>query len=75
MAKRPKFKFEGSPKDRRQDKAGAKRLGVSQKAYERTPQDRAEDRAGQAALPMTGGPSLGMGMGGYSKGGKVRRRR
>lgn len=42
--------YEGSAKDIRQDRKGARRLGISQKAYERTPQDRAEDRAGQAAF-------------------------
>jgi len=43
MAKRP---YEGSAKDKKQDKAGAKKLGVSLKAYERTARDKAEDKAG-----------------------------
>jgi hypothetical protein len=58
MAKRSR-RFEGSPADIRKDKAGAKKLGISMKAYEKTPQDRAEDRAGQRALPPpnTGRPA------------------
>jgi hypothetical protein len=47
MAKRV---FEGSPKDIRQDKAGAKKLGVGLRAYERTGRDKTEDRAGQKQL-------------------------
>jgi len=43
-------KFEGSKADMRQDRAGAKRLGVSLKEYERTARDREEDRKGQAKL-------------------------
>ena len=69
MAKAPPF--EGSPKDRRQDKAGAKKMGISQKAYERTPQDARQDRAGQAAMA---GPGPGGMPFGFSRGGKVGRR-
>jgi hypothetical protein len=47
MAKRP---FEGSPKDIKQDKKGARKMGVSMKAYEKTPRDRAEDKAGQRQM-------------------------
>ena len=47
MAKRT---YEGSPKDVRQDKAGARKLGVSLKAYERTGKDKAEDRVGQSNM-------------------------
>jgi hypothetical protein len=43
-------KFEGSPKDIRQDKRGAKKLGVPLKAYENTARDKAEDRAGQSNM-------------------------
>jgi hypothetical protein len=45
MAKR-KPRYEGSPKDIKQDKAGARKLGVSLKAYEKTARDKAEDKAG-----------------------------
>lgn len=45
MAKKP-ARYEGSPKDIKQDKKGAKKLGVSLKAYERTARDKAEDGAG-----------------------------
>jgi hypothetical protein len=40
-------RFEGSPKDIKQDAKGAKKLGISAKAYERSARDKAEDRAGQ----------------------------
>jgi hypothetical protein len=46
MAKRM---FEGSPKDIKQDKAGAKKLGVGLRAYERTSRDKREDAKGQKA--------------------------
>jgi len=42
--------FDGSPKDKRQDLKGAKKLGVSLKAYESTSRDKAEDRAGQSNM-------------------------
>jgi hypothetical protein len=49
MAKRP-FPFEGSKKDKAQDKAGARKMGVSQKAYENTARDKAQDKAGQRQM-------------------------
>ncbi|HEY1491976.1 MAG TPA: hypothetical protein VGF35_05075 [Steroidobacteraceae bacterium] len=52
MARLPAF--EGSPKDVRQDKKGAKKLGVSLKGYERTARDKAEDRAGQKTMQRKG---------------------
>jgi hypothetical protein len=42
--------FEGSSKDVKQDKAGAKKLGVGLRAYERTARDKSEDKKGQKAL-------------------------
>jgi hypothetical protein len=42
--------FEGTKKDIAQDKAGAKKMGVSMKAYERTPKDKAQDKAGQRQM-------------------------
>jgi len=42
--------FEGSKKDIRQDKVGAKKLGVSMKAYENTARDKAQDKAGQRQM-------------------------
>jgi hypothetical protein len=47
-------KFEGSPKDLRQDAKGARKLGISAKAYERTARDKAEDRAGQKIMQRKG---------------------
>jgi hypothetical protein len=49
MAKKPP-RYEGSPKDVRQDSKGARRLGVSLKKYEGTSQDKREDAKGQASL-------------------------
>lgn len=81
MARRPP-PFEGSAKDKAQDAKGARKMGISKKAYEKTPQDRAQDRAGQAAMrtqsapPM---PAMGGGSGapgsplGFARGGKVGR--
>ena len=43
-------RFEGSPKDRREDKHNAKRLGMTEKAYEASDVDRRNDRDGQAML-------------------------
>lgn len=43
-------RYEGSPQDKREDRAGAKRAGLTHRAYERTAKDRAEDRAGQRRL-------------------------
>ena len=42
--------FEGSKKDLAQDKAGARKMGVSQKAYENTARDKAQDKAGQRQM-------------------------
>ena len=42
MAKR----YEGSPADIREDKRGAKKLGVSTKSYEKTSRDKREDKIG-----------------------------
>jgi hypothetical protein len=42
--------YEGSPKDIREDKAGAKKAGMSMKAYENTAKDRAQDKAGQRRM-------------------------
>lgn len=39
-------KHEGSAQDEREDRIGAKALGISRKAYEKTPRDKAEDAAG-----------------------------
>jgi len=44
MAKR---KYEGSKADIREDRAGAKKMGVSEAAYEKTARDKREDRAGE----------------------------
>lgn len=43
-------RYEGSAKDRAEDKRGARKLGVSLTKYERTARDRKEDRKGQQAL-------------------------
>lgn len=43
-------KYEGSPKDIREDARGAKRMGVSVKDYEKTSRDRREDAAGQRRM-------------------------
>jgi len=48
MARRANY--EGSKQDLAEDKKGAKRMGVTLKAYEKTAQDKAEDRKGQAKL-------------------------
>lgn len=42
--------YEGSSKDLKEDKAGAKKLGISAAAYEKTAKDRAQDRAGQKKM-------------------------
>lgn len=49
-----KGQFEGSPRDIRQDAAGAKKAGVSLKTYEGSPKDRRQDAAGQRRMT---GPS------------------
>ncbi len=43
-------RFEGSPKDKREDKHNARRLGMTEKAYEKSDVDRRNDRDGQAML-------------------------
>jgi hypothetical protein len=43
-------KFEGSPADMREDRAGAKRRGMTLKQYERSAADKREDKRGQAKL-------------------------
>ncbi len=43
---------EGSAKDEREDRIGAKELGVSRKAYENTARDKAEDAAGEARVKV-----------------------
>ena len=48
MAKRPMF--EGSKKDMAQDKKGARKMGISQKAYENTVRDKGEDAKGQRQM-------------------------
>jgi len=50
FAKGGKVKFEGTKKDMAQDKAGARKMGVSQKAYENTARDKAQDKAGQRQM-------------------------
>jgi hypothetical protein len=53
-----KRKYEGSAADRREDAAGAKRLGISQRQYEKTAQDRKEDAAGQRRLDQAIGNNV-----------------
>lgn len=48
MARPPRY--EGSPADERADAKGAKKLGVSKKAFENTAFDKAKDKAGQRVL-------------------------
>ena len=43
-------RYEGSPADKREDRAGARATGVTQKQYERTARDKAEDKRGQAKI-------------------------
>jgi hypothetical protein len=40
-------RYEGSPKDLKEDKKGAKKLGVGLRAYEKTGKDKREDTKGQ----------------------------
>jgi hypothetical protein len=40
-------RYEGSKEDVAEDKRGAKKRGMSLRAYERTAQDKVEDRRGQ----------------------------
>jgi len=48
MARRANY--EGSKQGLAEDKKGARRRGVTLKAYEKTAQDKAEDKRGQAKL-------------------------
>lgn len=48
--KHPHPIFEGSAADKREDKKGAKRLGMSLKEYERSAIDKRKDAKGQRAL-------------------------
>lgn len=43
-------KYEGSKADKKQDKAGAKKAGLSLKAYEKTAKDKKQDAAGQKKM-------------------------
>lgn len=43
-------KYEGSPLDRRKDKAGAKKAGMSMRAWEKSDADKKADAKGQKAL-------------------------
>ena len=45
-------KFEGSPKDKKEDKKGAKKEGKSLKAFEKSPKDKKEDKKGEKAKPF-----------------------
>ena len=45
MARPPRY--EGSPADERADAKGAKKMGISKKAFESTAADKAKDKAGQ----------------------------
>lgn len=56
------MKYEGRPADKKADRAGAKRAGMSMKAWERSPADKAKDKKGQAkvdtkAMRKAGGPT------------------
>lgn len=43
-------KYEGSPADRRKDRVGAKKAGMSMKAWEKSDADKKADTKGQKAL-------------------------
>jgi hypothetical protein len=43
-------RFEGSKADKAEDKKNARKLGMSQKAYERSSQDKKADAKGQRML-------------------------
>jgi hypothetical protein len=75
MAKR----YEGSAKDRREDKAGAAKRGITQRNYEKTAADRRQDAKGQAQFNKRGkvkgyagggsaAPSSGSDSSGYTSG-------
>jgi hypothetical protein len=55
--RRQQSRYEDTPTDIREDKRGAKRLGLTPAQYERTPQDRREDAAGQRRLNSRGSPT------------------
>jgi hypothetical protein len=42
--------YEGSPADKAKDKAGAKKAGMSMKAWEKSSADKKADKAGQKKL-------------------------
>jgi hypothetical protein len=48
MARPPRY--EGSPADERADRAGARKMGISKRAFENTAVDKAKDAAGQRVL-------------------------
>jgi len=45
-----KNRYEGSAKDKAQDKRGQRATGLSPRAYERSDRDKREDKAGQRRL-------------------------
>jgi hypothetical protein len=47
-------KFEGSPADKKADKAGAKKAGLSLKAWEKSPMDKKEDASGAKKMAKKG---------------------
>lgn len=48
--------YEGSPEDEAEDRAGAKRLGMTPDEYEGSPQDEAEDMEGMRSRPKPPSP-------------------
>jgi hypothetical protein len=46
--------YEGSAADEREDRKGARAMGVARRDYEKTSRDRAEDRAGQVRMGPAG---------------------
>lgn len=82
-------KYEGSAADKREDKAGAARRGISQRDYEKTAADRRQDERGQAAMNAAGarprlrghlaqgapGAASASAPAGFRKGGKVKGRK
>jgi len=53
--------FEGSKADKREDKAQAKKSGMSMKAWEKSPADKKADKAGGGGFPA------------FKRGGKVKK--
>ena len=49
--------YEGTPQDEKEDKRGAKKLGISPEEYEGSPQDEKEDKEG---MKRKGGKPAGM---------------